>query len=123
MSTKLFFAVVAAINAFFGLAFLILPDDLMGAHGAILNPAGVLLGRVLGASLLGSAMVFWGLRNQSREAMLPALYGGIVYNVIDVVVGLFAVTGGILNAKGWALVIVHAALAAGFCYFTFAQRK
>ncbi len=123
MTVKAFLAAAAVLYAAFGLVFLISPDTLMGMHGANLNAGGILLGRVLGASLLAMALVFWGVKDCGRDAQASALYGGIVYNAIDLVAGYHAISAGVLNTMGWGLVALHVVLLAGFGYFAFAGKR
>ncbi len=120
---KMFLTAVAVLYSVFGLVFVLLPETLMGLHGASLNGAGSLIGRVLGASLLAMAVTFWGLKDLSREAQNPAIYGGIVYNAIDIVVGYQAVTNGVMNAMGWGLVGFHVVLLAGFIALAVADKR
>ena len=123
MTVKTFLAVAAGLYAAFGLVFLIAPDTLTGMHGATLNPVGILLGRVLGASLLAMALVFWGAQDLGHDAQASALNGGIVYNAVCIVAGYNAITAGVVNSMGWGLVALHIVLLAGFAYFAFAGRR
>jgi hypothetical protein len=123
MNLNNLFYLTAVSCAVFGAVFLTIPDILLAAHGASLNSGGVLLGRVLGASLLGMACIFWGLRGQTSAAQWPALLAGVIYNGLDVVVGTQAVIGGVLNGKGWGLVIFHALLASAFGYFALMRNR
>ena len=123
MTTSRFLTAVAVLYAIFGAAFVVAPDALMTLNGAPLNSGGVLLGRVLGASLLGFALIYWSVKDHAREAVQPMLYAGLVYNSIDIVVGYHAITTGVMNSLAWGLVTLHVLLTLGFAYFAIAKAK
>ena len=123
MTVKAFLAVAAGLYAAFGLAFLIAPGTLMDMHGATLNPGGIVLGRVLGASLVAMALVFWGAQDLGHDAQAAALYGGIVYNAVGIVAAYNAIATGVINTMGWGLVAYHVVMLAGFAYFAYAGRR
>ena len=118
-----FLVVATIVSAVFGVALLFAPGQLTALYGVKLTPATEVIGRIAGSAILGFALVFWGLRNQSgAEALKAGMMAGLIVNGLDALILLHATATGLLNTLGWAQVVVNGLLAAGFGYFIFGKR-
>jgi len=118
-----FLAIAAVVAALFGLGFALAPERVVALYGATLTPAGVVVGRILGSSLIAIAIIFWASREQQGADVLRAvLIAGLVANALDLLIMLHATLSGIVSGLGWASVLLHILLGAGFGYFAFGRR-
>src|SRR5256712_12923359 len=92
----------AVITAFFGLALLGFPSQLMGVYGASLDTLATILSRFIGGLFAGLAVMAWMARaaeaRKARDAMVPGL---TVLNGFSAGVGVLAVLSGAFNPLGW----------------------
>jgi hypothetical protein len=124
MKLNNFLMAATIVAAVFGLAFLVLPSQLVAMYGVTLTPATEVIGRIAGSVILGFAIVFWGARNgNGAETFNAVMMGGLVANALDALILLHATATGLLNGLGWLQVLINGALAIGFWYFTFGKGK
>ncbi len=123
MQQNPFFVIVAIVTVLFGLAFLFIPDQLASWYGtAAIDNLTRLDGRYLGSTLIGLAIIYFMARDQGASSALTGLlWGGLVANVIELVIVFVATTGSVLNALGWVNVVIHILLGAGFAYLLFVK--
>jgi hypothetical protein len=118
MQLNIFLAIVAVIFAVFGLGLLFMPAEFMAFYGLNYNPAGVLTARVFGTQVLLLAVIYWAARNAGPSSLMSAiLWGSVIANILDAVIAFMGISAGVLNAMGWALVVLHVLLAVGFIYY------
>jgi hypothetical protein len=115
------FLLLAALNeAIFGIGFLLAPDFTVAPMGVVLNPAGTMLARILGAALIFMALIFWWIRSApAGEAKTAVLRAAFIYYVVSAVPIIIGITSGLANASAWGTVVIHALLAFGFWHFGF----
>jgi len=119
-----FLVIATIVAAVFGVALLVVPTQLVALYGVKLTPATEVVGRIAGSTILGFAIVFWSIRNQSgAEALKGAMLAGLIANGLDALILLHATATGLLNTLGWAQVAIKGLLALGFGYFTFGKRE
>lgn len=110
----------AIISIVAGLALLLLPSAFMGLAGVTLDASGVVMARMVGALLVGIAVICWFARNADpsvgREALVLGLF---VADTLGFVVILLAQFAGLMTAFGWVFVLLWLLLAAGLGYFRF----
>lgn len=124
MSRSRFLAVASILGLVFGLAFLLVPAQLMSFYGMTLDPAGQWIGRFLGAQLLGVATITWLVRNTPAGNVLSAvMIGNLVATVTALALAILQGIAGIGNALVWSTAVVYAFLAAGFGYFQFVRSR
>jgi hypothetical protein len=124
MKVSHFLVIATIVAAVFGIAFLAMPTQLVALYGVKLTPATEVVGRIAGSAILGFAIVFWSIRNQSgAEALKGAMLAGLIANGLDALILLHATATGLLNTLGWAQVAINGLLAVGFAYFTFGKRE
>jgi hypothetical protein len=124
MQRNVFLMIAAVITALFGVALLLFPNEIAAVYGTSFNASGVIVARISGASLLALAIMVWGARDgDAAETMRGILLGGLVVNVCDLVVAYLATSSGVwASGIGWAQVVLHILLGAGFAYFLFGKR-
>src|SRR2546425_9541022 len=93
----------AVITAFFGLALLGFPSQLMGVYGASLDTLATILSRFIGGLFAGLAVMAWMARaaeaGKARNAMVLGL---TVLSGFSAVVAVIAALLGVVNALAWA---------------------
>ncbi|RPJ47531.1 MAG: hypothetical protein EHM21_08130 [Chloroflexi bacterium] len=119
MSIRTFLSIAAVVAFIFGLGFVLFPAALTSLYGVSLDPVGIFIAQLEGASLLALGIINW----TSRDARDPSgiLLGNFVANAVGFIVSLFAQlnqVGGI-NPLGWTTVVLYLFLAVGFGYFRF----
>ena len=120
LSTLMIFnAVVAAV---FGVAFLLVPDQVGSLYDVEVNEILTYVVRLLGAELIAIACVTWLARNAddsvARRAIVLALFIG---NAIGFVVALIGQINHVVAAVGWGNVAIYLLLALGYGYFQFVK--
>ncbi len=123
MKLSSFLPVKAIISVVSGLALLLVPGAFMGLAGVTLDVSGVTMARMLGAMLVGIAVICWSARNADpgvgREALVLGLF---VADTLGFVVILLAQLSGLMTAFGWVFVLLWLFVAAGLGYFRFVAK-
>jgi hypothetical protein len=116
--------VAAVIAAVFGVAFVVAPGPLAAIYGITLDRAGMLVGQLFGAVLIGFAVLNWFARDvtdpNARQAVVLANLTGDAVGFVVILIGQL---GGIANALGWSNVAIYLLLALGFAYIQFMQPR
>lgn len=109
----------------FGLGMLFLPSLLFPLFGINLDIDGLLMGRIVGSSLLTIGLISYLIRLEVPQAigMKAFLIGSLVFHVIDATTTFFAAYSGGMNALGWMFSSMHFVLALGFLYFLLAKSR
>lgn len=123
MNLKNYLILNAALFIPFGLSMLLLPSLLFPLFGIDLDADGILMGRVVGSSLLTIGLVSYLIRKEEPRAlgMKAFLIGSLVFHAIDTVTTFAASHSGEMNALGWMFSSMHFVLAIGFFYFLFTK--
>ncbi len=119
MSIRTFLTIAAIVAALFGLGFILFPAALVSLYGVSLDPVGVYIAQLDGASLLALAIINWSARDISEPGGI--LLGNFVADTLGFIVSLVNQlnhTGGV-NSLGWLTVILYLFLAVGFGYYRF----
>jgi len=107
----------AAVCLVFGVYLLVAPASLFGLLGASVSGAGLFPAREYGAAMIGILSLTWFAKDvQARDARFAILLALLVYDGIGVIITLWVVLPGVLNALGWGIVIVYAFFAAASGY-------
>jgi hypothetical protein len=110
-----YFLIFAAIAyAIFGLGLLLVPAEFMAPFGVTLDVAGVLMSRILGSALVFLAALFWLVRTDAGPAARTIFGTQALYNAVDILVLVMAISAGTMGVLGWMPVGLHAVLAIGF---------
>ena len=123
MKLNMFLIIATIVAAVFGLAFLIVPAELVALYGPRLNAPAIVVGRIAGSTILAFAIVYWGARNgKGAEALKAVLVAACISNGLDALIMAHATWTGIVNAMGWSAVVINGLLALGFAYFARSKR-
>jgi hypothetical protein len=113
--TKMLVTISAAVCFGPAMLLLVMPGTLMAVYGLTLDAGGMFLGRVLGAVLVGLAIVFWRARStREGELVRAAVWAGLLHNALLVIVILAGVLSGAIIWTGWPAAGLHVILAIGF---------
>ncbi len=112
----------AVVAALFGIAFVLIPGQIVSLYGveatATLNYAG----QLLGAAFVGFAVLTWSARNSNdsaaRRAIVLALFIGYATGFAVALIGQL---NNVVGALGWSTVAIYLLLALGYGYFQFAK--
>ena len=78
------------------------------------------MAQLLGAALLGFAVILWLCKDAEDSSVRQAILLGLfVAEAVGFVVALIIQLGGSINALGWSTVIIYLLAALGFGYFRF----
>jgi hypothetical protein len=120
MKLNMFMTIVAVVAGLFGLGFVFIPEQVMSYYGTAPDAGANYMAQLLGATLLGFAVILWLCKDAedspTRQAILLGLF---VAEAVGFVVALIVQLGGGINALGWSTVIIYLLAALGFGYFRF----
>jgi Na+-driven multidrug efflux pump len=122
MKLRTLMVINTVIAGLFGIAFVLIPGQVLSLYGVQPNPAINYIGELFGAALIGFAVLTWTARNaadsDARTAIVRALFIG---DAVGFIVALIAQLGAVVNNLGWSTVIIYLFLAVGFGYFYFTK--
>jgi hypothetical protein len=122
MNITLLMTINTIVAAIFGIAFVIMPGQILALYGLSADAAFRLVSQLFGAALVGFAVLTWSARkataSDARNAIVLALFVSDGLGFILSVVGQLQ---GIPNALGWLNVVIYLLLALGFAYFQFTK--
>ena len=122
MKLNTFMTIAAVIALGFGLAFILVPTQMMSLYGVTLEAGGQWLGRYLGSAFIGIAVLNWSARKAPEgEALRAVVLGDLVLSVTGLIVAVLDVIYGSGNALVWSTVVLYLFLTLGFGYFQFAK--
>jgi hypothetical protein len=123
MKVNVLMAVNAIVAGLFGIGFVLVPAQVLSQYGITTDAPFDLVSQLLGAALIGFAVLTWTARNATgSEAGRAILLALCVADAIGFVVALIGQLGGVANALGWSTVAIYLVLALGFGYFRFAKQ-
>jgi hypothetical protein len=120
MNLRILMIINTVIAGLFGLAFVLIPWQVISIYGVQPNPAINYVGELFGAALIAFAVLSWSARDaedsDARRAIVRALFFG---DAIGFILSLIAQLNAVVNNLGWLTVVIYLFLAAGFGYFHF----
>ncbi len=120
LNTFMTFAAVIALG--FGLAFILVPTQMMSLYGVTLEAGGQWLGRYLGSAFIGIAVLNWSARKAPQgEALRAVVLGDFAVSVTGLIVAVLDKFTGTGNALVWSTVAIYLFLTVGFGYFQFVK--
>ena len=120
MKLNVFMAIVAVVAVLFGLGFVLVPEQLMSLYGAAPDAGTNYMAQLLGAALLGFAVILWLCKDAEDSPVRQAILLGLfVAEGVGFGVALIIQLGGTINALGWSTVIIYLLFTLGFGYFRF----
>ena len=117
MDSKLYLTIVAVLGVLYGIMFVLFPSDAVAFYGVTGQPNAAYSTQFFGSALLALAVIVWYARNfKDWDAVRSVLIGGLVLFVLDLLLGLWGIKQGLVNAMGWSTVVVNVLLIAGALY-------
>jgi hypothetical protein len=124
MNLSLLLIINAVIAGVFGVAFLLVPDQIGSLYDVEVNEILTFVVRLLGAAFIEIAGVTWFARNaddsEARRAIVLAL---LIGNAVGFVVALIGMINNVVAAVGWGNVVIYLLLALGYGYFQFIKTE
>ena len=120
MKLTTYLTLASVVGGLFGLASLLMPDQFLANYTETANITNIAmdLARIMGASLLGLALMNWMMRDaQLSIARRAALAGLALVNLLSMIVVLVSVINGTTNALGWMSVVLYLLFGGGAAYF------
>ena len=112
-------AVVAVV---FGIAFVVLPGQVVSLYGIEETEALKYTGQLLGAAFITFAVLTWFARNaaesEARKAIILAFFIG---DAVAFVLALIGQLGEVVNEFGWSTVAIYLIFTLGYGYFQFTK--
>lgn len=122
MKLKTLMLVKSVICLLFGVAFVVLPIQVMGLYDIALSSDGALVARLLGAAFIVLGIWLALQRNVTDPTAQRAVAtSSVIGDTIGAVVIALALINGTGNILGWVNVAIYALLAIGFAYVLLAQ--
>jgi hypothetical protein len=123
MKLRTLMVINAVAGLVFGLGFILTPAQTIAMYGHTPGAALNYLTQLLGAALLGFAVLTWAARNARDSAALRAILLALVVGyAVSFVIALLAQLRGVENFLGWSTVAIYLLLSLAFGYFRFAGR-
>jgi hypothetical protein len=123
MTFRTLLIIKAVVCLGFGILLLFVPAALFGLLGASLNNSGRFCAREYGAALIGTMLLTWFAKNiKASDAKGAILLDLLVYDAIGVVITLVATLSCVLNALGWAIVVVYLFFTVGSAYLLLKEK-
>jgi hypothetical protein len=114
------FMVTMVIEGIFALGFISVPGLMLGQFGVVLNEAATVFARLFGSALLSFPVLLWyGRRSDKAEFKTGVARGLFIYYLASTPILLLTVTAGLMNPKGWSIVILHLVLLVCFALYAF----
>jgi hypothetical protein len=124
MTIRMFFTILAVLSFLFGIGFVLAPAQVLANYGIETSPALALVGRLFGGLLLTLSVILWLARDFRDEAAVRAvLLGGLVGDVVNLVVATMGTLSGTSNALGWSTVVIYLYGTLGSGYYLVARTR
>ena len=124
MNLSMLMIINAIVAAVFGVAFLLIPDQMGSLYDVEVNETLTYVVRLLGAAFVEIAVLTWFARNAddsaARRAIVIAL---LIGNAIGFVVALIGQINNVVGVMGWGSVAIYLLLALGYGYFQFVKKE
>lgn len=118
MTVRAFFIFTAIVAIIYAVGFLIAPGHLARIYGVQTTPAVQLGFRYFGVALLSLGLIFWLAKDsQDMGAVKALLMGGAIGDAAGILVSIWGAATGIMNVRGWSVVLIYVVLLAGCIYF------
>lgn len=114
------FMVAMIIEGIMALGFISIPGFMLGQLGVSLDLTATIFARMLGAALLSFPVLLWyGRRSDRAEFKTGVVRGLFVYYLASTPILVLTQTAGLMNAKGWGIIVLHVVLLVWFGAYAF----
>lgn len=114
MSAKLALTIGAVAAAVFGLALLLLPQQMLAGFGLEAPAAAQVVSRDVGVTLLGLAVLNWRARDATGTTLRAILIANLFIQVAELVVNGVEIATGVLPGQAAPGLLIHLVLAVIF---------
>ncbi len=122
MKLRTFFIAVAVFGVLFGLALIFAPRFMDQTFGGATSPSEMVTDGMLGAQMLGLAVVVWLAKDLGATTVRPIITGNLLGGAVGFVVSLIGTLNGAMQGAGWVVVALYLLFTLGFAYFQFLGR-
>jgi uncharacterized membrane protein YfcA len=117
MNIKVYLTIAAIIAILYGIAFVLIPAEMLQPYGVLPEPHVILAIRLLGSAFLGFGLILWFARDfQDWAAVRGILIASVVGDGVGGLVIAWGTIQGTVNTLGWLNVILYALLVLGALY-------
>jgi hypothetical protein len=117
MDTRLYLTIAAVVAIIYALAFILIPIQASLFFSGFAEPRAVLYLRFCGAAILAWGLIVWFARDfRDWGAIRGVLIASVVGLAVNVIINIFAILDGWLNANAWGSTVVLALLLVGGAY-------
>ncbi len=109
----------AVVALAFGVGLAVVPVELMALYGMMLDPAGAMMARMVGALLIGVGLICWLDRSAEHRTLQNIILALCIGDTVGFLAVLVSQLAGLMNALGWIIVALWFVLAVGLGYFRF----
>jgi len=121
MDSKLYLTIAAIVAILYGIGFVLIPGTLLPLYGVDPEAHAVLNIQFFGATLIAIGVIFWSAREfREWDAVRGVLIGAVVGDALGLVINVYGIMRGLVNAFGWSSTIVYVLLLLGALYCLFA---
>lgn len=122
MRLSTLFTATAVVSLAYGLCLLTMPSQFLAMYDMQLNPAGVLMTRMLGGTDVGLGVMTW-LARQSEDgsARRAMVRGGFAIYLFSLLVTAWGQLHHGANQLGWSTVVLMSVFTAAYGYASIAQ--
>lgn len=117
MDTRLYLTVAAIVAIVYALAFLLFPVHASLFFSGFAEPRAIWYLRFCGAAILAWGLIVWFARDfQGWYPVRSVLIASVVGLVVNIILNVWAIVTGWLNAKAWGSTVVLSLLLVGAAY-------
>jgi hypothetical protein len=117
---KTLFTIAMWVEGIFAVGFIAVPGTMLGQFGVTLDATSTVFARLFGSALLTFPVLLWyGGRSDKPEFKIGVARGLFIYYLASTPILLLTQTAGLMNSKGWSIVILHLVFLVWFGAFAF----
>ena len=117
MDTKLYLTIASIVSMLFAVGFLLIPAQTSLFFTGLAEAHVILALRCAGAAVLAWGLILWFARNfRDWEAVRSVLVASIIGLAINIVLDVWGIVQGLMNANTWGSALVLTLLLVGAAY-------
>lgn len=114
------FMAAMIIESIFALGFISVPGLMLGQFGVVLNETATVFARLFGSAMLSFPVLLWyGRRSDKPEFKKGVVRGLFMHYLVSTPILLLTQTAGLMNPKGWIIVVLHLVFLVWFGLYAF----
>ncbi len=117
MNAKLYLTIASVIAVLYGIAFVLIPAQMLQPYDVSPEPHVILTLRLLGSAFIGFGLMLWFAREfQDWAAVRGILISAAIADAIGGLIIAWGTMQGTVNGLGWSNVVLYALLVIGALY-------